>query len=615
MKINPVFYKQIPTKLSDNLRWRKKVQERVLDHPDDASFFIEACRQDPVFFFNGFLWAYDPFHRFGPFAKVPIILFENNQYTHLFNGNSQTETCIEIVKAFESHDLLIEKTRDMLASYLCIGCCLWGWNFAKYKASFLFGSRNEECVDDAGNPKAMFYKLDYMIKNMPVWLLPNGFSYKQHRRLRHIENPENDSVIDGETTTKEFARSDRRTAIILDEFAAVAQGYQILEATMSATPCRIFNSTPKGVGNAFYDKSISDIKKIRLHWSGDYTKSRGMYRTDGRGQLEVLDRAGYPDNYEPILDGKLRSVWYDKECKREPNSRLIAQELDIDYLGSGGQFFNSDVIQSHIAKHARMPVVVGDFDYNSLISEPIGFRENEKGHLRLWTFLTKENEFPATVGKIAVAVDIAMGTGASNSVATGYSYIDNTKVFEYANPRISPEELARFVVSLCKWLGNTYMIFENNGGPGLSFSHVIKSTGFGQVYRPLDTGTVHTKDIGWPSTKETKMTLLGSYHDALRSEAIINRSKPALEETLEYIYTPDGTIEHSRASNKLDPSGAKQNHGDRVIADALAFKILTERKVSKQIEQQEIPYGCLAWRNKMREELFNKRNPKSIFHF
>jgi hypothetical protein len=94
---------------------------------------------------------------------------------------------------------------------------------------------------------------------------------------------------------------------------------------------------------------------------------------------------------------------------------------------------------------------------------------------------------------------------------------------------------------------------------------------------------------------------MGDYRDAIEKFACVNRSKVALEETLEYIHDNKGGVSHSRENDKDDPTGAKGNHGDRVIADALAWRGMTERRSIPKPIKPEPPIGSLAWRMKMRE--------------
>jgi hypothetical protein len=62
------------------------------------------------------------------------------------------------------------------------------------------------------------------------------------------------------------------------------------------------------------------------------------------------------------------------------------------------------------------------------------------------------------------------------------------------------------------------------------------------------------------------------------------------------VYLPTGEIAHARSQSKEDPSGAKQNHGDRVIADALANRAARRRPWREGVIDQAAPVGSYAWR-------------------
>jgi len=561
----PFCYK-IPADKVQNLYWRREMYKKTLTDSSYCDILYRACQLDPIFFVNGFVWTYDT--RKEPATKVPFILY-----------HYQEQAFKEILSAINDHDLLIEKSRDMGASWLCVMAFLWSWLFTKRK-SFLFVSRVEDYVDASGNPKSLFWKLDFALDNLPLFLKPIGYNKNIHRRKMHIENPENGSVIDGESTTRSVARGDRRSAILLDEFADVEEGFSVLSSTRDATPCRIFNSTPKGTGNAFYYMREREIQKLRMHWTVHPDKAKGLYETDHDGGLYIIDKDGYPIDYEPILDGKLRSPWYDEECKRAANQYEIAQELDIDYLGSGYQFFNADKIQVAIKDYARSPAIRGNLEYDAAAGEPIRFSEHPRGKIKLWCLL--DGDYNPTIDeKLVFGADIASGTGSSNSVCVGYNLKTHEKILEYADPYIRPESFAACVVAILRWfekdgIYKPLLIWEANG-PGRQFGSVTK-----------DVSSIP----GFHTTKESKLVLLGDYRAAIESGNCINRSRVALEETFEYVFTPTGGV-----------SGASANHGDRVIADALAWKCINEKRLLPSVtDRPEIPIGSLAWRLKMREE-------------
>lgn len=595
------FIHHVPTSMVENLKWRARIHQRVMEDPSYANVIWDACAIDPLFYICGFVYTYDP--RTEPFTKIPFILYP-----------FQRKAILEILSAINRHDLFIEKTRDMGASWLCVLAFEWQWHFAMTQKSFLMGSRVDEYVDDSENPKALFWKVDYCHDHLPPWLMPRGFNKQDHRRKKHIINPVTNSVIDGESTTKGFARGDRRTAILLDEFAAVDFGHKILPATLATTRSRIFNSTPLGTGNAYFDISLTSIRKLRFHWSDHPEKSKGLYTTDEGGSLKILDHENYPADYHPILDGKLRSVPYDEQEARS-SPRQMAQEWDIDYGGSQYQYFSAPAIQDAIRQFTRPPVVIGDLEYDNVTAEPIRFREDEHGRLELWCLPTKDGNFSSD-HKIVIGVDVSAGTGASNSCICGYDKITNEKILQYVNPYIRPEEFARQVVAIARWLGNAVIIWESNG-PGSQFGSRVIELGYRNVYfyRREEAISKKVSDIpGWAPTKEGKLVVIGNYRAAIEKGICVNRSKEALEECLEYIFDPGGGVSHARSKNKEDPSGARSNHGDRVMADALAWMILSGAKAKpSQAEKPKVPIGSLAWRREMREK-GKVRSSRELLH-
>jgi hypothetical protein len=77
---------------------------------------------------------------------------------------------------------------------------------------------------------------------------------------------------------------------------------------------------------------------------------------------------------------------------------------------------------------------------------------------------------------------------------------------------------------------------------------------------------------------------------------VMNRSQVAMEETLRFIMLENGCVEHSAAGSSSDPSGARANHGDLVIADALAVLALSDDGAVEEPKTQEIPQDTLAYR-------------------
>jgi len=75
----------------------------------------------------------------------------------------------------------------------------------------------------------------------------------------------------------------------------------------------------------------------------------------------------------------------DRECKRRSHPMEIAQELDIDYLGSDYQFFDAKTLDRIEKEYVREPYRRGELDYNVQTLEMCSFIDRVDGQLLLWT--------------------------------------------------------------------------------------------------------------------------------------------------------------------------------------------------------------------------------------
>lgn len=603
-----------------NIKWRMKALEDGSKDPAAAHALKEQCKKDILFWINTFCFTYDPR------TKDKMVPFITYPY--------QDEAILTIASAMdEGRDVVIEKSRDMGASWINIIVPTWKMQFHGL-SSFLMVSRNEDYVDAPSDPKSLFWKIDFTLEHQPKWLKPSELK----RTSMHIGNKDLASVIDGESTTGEVGRGDRRSAIFLDEFASfeTKAGFNALASTRDATRCRIFNSTPKGQGNAFYKMAReSSAIIIRMHWSQHPEKNKGLYcstknEKTGRYELELksdwkgvvnVRRKGdaqvrsvaFPEDYPFILDGKLRSPWYDNECARAVTQQEIAQELDIDYIGSDFQFFDTAAIAIYKDKYCLAPQAIGNFRIDSNVCKIITFSVDRKGKFRFWE-LPKEAGRYSDDRKFVMGVDVSAGTGASNSTIAIYDKQTKIKVAEYADPNILPDDFGRFVVAVARFFNNAEIVPDRSGPTGEVLTRRIIAEGYFNVFISKD-----GKRIGSPTENKygvwlnpsLRTTILQQYRDAIGRASIINRSVIAMDECLNFICKMDGTIEHSASANATDPSGARSNHGDLTIADALANYRLSENSNVEIAGEGITPVGSLAWRMKM-ERLEKKEKEKEL---
>ena len=118
-----------------------------------------------------------------------------NKWLPFITWEYQEEAIHEIIRCImppageEQEDLGIEKSRDMGATVIVLGVMLWLYLFYD-DMSFLLGSNKQESVDKAGNHKALFQKLDAMLRRLPMFLrYPVDVDDDACRTKNHLGNP------------------------------------------------------------------------------------------------------------------------------------------------------------------------------------------------------------------------------------------------------------------------------------------------------------------------------------------------------------------------------------------------------------------------------------------
>lgn len=582
--MNAPFYHLVPKVKSDadllaNLKFRREMIEEAKSSPAAAEELWIMCARDIHFWINTFLWIYEP--------RTPATLPFNT-------WEFQDEGIAATQEAIGKHDLLQEKSRDMGCSWFILATFVHFWQFFEYY-NFLLVSRKEDLVDKTDDPDALFWKVDFLIAKQPSFLKPKIID-KVHRADMKLLNPNTGSLIAGEATTGDIGRGGRRTAIMLDEFAMVPNSFDVLASTAANTKCRIFNSTPKGQGNAFHKLATDGATpKKTWHWVRHPIHAQGLY-------------------VDPIT-GKPRSPWYDNECRKLGNvAALIAQELDINYQGSGYPFFNGEEVEKARARTILPPTFEGDITYDVIGIEQrnpmVTLSPRTGGPLKLWNLLDAQgNPLP---GDNKLAVDISGGNGASNSIIAGGNARTGRQTLEYASAHVRPEKLAEIAVALAYWM-NAFMIWEANG-PGNQFGPKVFELGFRNFYyrRNLKQNSKEpTKTPGWYTTKDSKESGLGDLRAGLTDGSILVMSSEFYDEAKQYVTDPVKGPTHQKAlGGGEDGSGAGDQHGDRVIALMLLRHVFKDApKPTAEDPAALLRPDTLAGRNEIfrREKLAKQR--------
>lgn len=579
----PITQIVVPKVPEENVAWRASLLKKAEKDRGLQSALYTACSQSLLFYANFAVWTVRVFQTVE--GRVQQV---EQAYVPFVTWPIQDEHLLTIEDAIDNaYSVLTDKSRDMGASWNHLVAIDHQYRF-RDNALFLELSRREEEVDSPGNQKALLQKHDIIYNWLPEWMRE-----RRHRTHMHIHNLDNGSRIDGESTNQFAGSADRRRAVLLDEFSKANNATKIKTSLRDVSPCLLPNSTPAGPGTEYTKwRHSGKIKVFTLPWWKHPEKSYGVYTK----QQE---------------DGKwmIHSPWYDHECSVR-SQREVAQEIDLDHLGSGALFFEPHIIEQHKTAHARKHKIKRGFHFRPNTpteripgilqrQDKAAARANPKGHWRIWTNLI--NGRPDQTKTYTFGIDISKGQGASNSVVSVLCNETREKVAEYACATKPPYELAVEVAAAALWFGGArrrlpLLIWEMNG-PGWDFGRtMVKTLQYPNYFVDHAVGTASErkgKRYGWHANATKKEQCLGIYRRALAHGGIINHSAEALDETLEYVYLDTGGI--GPATLQEESASARKTHGDRVIADMLCL-LGVEEAPKPVAEAPSAPIRSFAYR-------------------
>jgi len=284
--------------------------DKAKDNRDLQLIEIEACKRDPIYFFNTYLYTEKnaTFYSEWTPAEVPFNLFpfQEEYVKELWESIYEWSKPIEDRKPWVLTNVFIEKSRQMGISWVTAWIMVYWFVFYQHKYTLI--SRAEAEVDSPWDMDSLFEKMRFMLGNLPKWMLPEWYNKElwkdKTNRKMNISDINSSASITWKTANPWAWRWGTRNAVFMDEMAHMQFANQINKSVASNTPCRIFNSTPQWEFNEFYEmKKMAekwDIKWLRYHWT---------------------DHPFYNDE------------WYNNRIKGM-TSEAIAQELEINYTDS-----------------------------------------------------------------------------------------------------------------------------------------------------------------------------------------------------------------------------------------------------------------------------------------
>jgi hypothetical protein len=309
------------------LAWRRTQIARFELNPQLIKDAKAYYRSRPVEFINHWCDTYDPrLAGTKQMAKMPLVLFERQEELVQF-----LLACVQ-----GEGSGLVEKCRDMGATWVCGAFSVWLWLFWP-GAAVGWGSRKEQLVDQLGNTDSIFEKIRIIIRGLPQGFLPSGFVLDQHMTFMRFVNPENGATITGEAGDN-IGRGGRKLIYFKDESAHYERPEKIEAALADNTRVQIDISSVNGLGNVFHRRRESGI---------DWVPAGEVHQDTVN--VFVMDWRDHP--------GKSKE-WYDQRRTKAEGEGLLhifAQEVDRNYSASvDGVIIPAEWVKAAIDAHIEL---------------------------------------------------------------------------------------------------------------------------------------------------------------------------------------------------------------------------------------------------------------------
>jgi hypothetical protein len=522
------------------------------------------CLMDPIHAIETYLETFDKTQE----GFVPFTLFYRQK---------------EIVRAYKKHRFnIITKPRQAgvsttTAAYLAV--------------QVAFADKdNPEAVLILANKQDMaqefLAKVKEFLLQLPRWVWGADYYGSPQNEAKTIFLTEskkelklpNNSRVKAVATSKDALRGYTPTYLVMDEAAFIDNGKEVFGAALTALGTggrATLISTPNGQDPLYYETyEQAKIKKnnfnvIEMHWYEDprYNKDLRWYKkvndTDEEETMEYEVEFTNASYEKRIAEGwKPKSFWYEQMCMGMNNdARMIAQELDVSFLGSGGNV----IADEHILYQEK---------YNVMDPKWVSGDDNE-----FWIW-----EKPIEGHQYIMGIDVARGDGADASTMVVVDFTTMEQVMEYQG-KIQPDLLAQIVEEYGN-LYNAYAVVDITGGMGVTTVLKLVEIGYKNLHyddrskvlarkKDLESYSSDGNNIPGFNANGVRLPMIAHMEMMIRTNQIKIRSRRMTSEMKTFIYK-NGRPDHSEGK-----------HDDLLMALGMALWTLEHsfKKLEKFEEQ------------------------------
>lgn len=426
------------------------------------------CLVDPCYAITEYLKTFDKTQE----GFVPFKLFPKQR---------------DIIQAYRDHRFtMVTKPRQAGVSTTTAA-------YAAVKAIFA-DPNNPEAILILANKQDMAFefldKIKDFITQFPRWVWGAdyyGSEEKESKRIYSTESKKelklpNGSRVRAVATSKDALRGFAPTWLIMDEAAFIDNGAAVFGAALTALGTggkASLVSTPNGMDSLYYktyEQSKSgdnDFHVIEMKWYQDPRYNKDLSWVNEEDEDDVIHEVKFAkaddskesviavhSHYEEMIQKGYRptSSWYNSMCRGMNNDKkMIAQELDVSFIGSGGNVIDDKYIVMQEKQNVIEPKFVSGDENDIWIWE-----EPQEGH------------------QYILSCDVARGDGEDSSTIVMLDFESMTEVMEYKG-KMRPDMLGYLVDEYAR-IYDALVVVDITGGWGVGTINKLLDLGTPNLY-------------------------------------------------------------------------------------------------------------------------------------
>lgn len=406
-------------------------------------------------------------------------------------------------------------------------------------------SENPEAILIIANKQELAFeflaKIKDFLSQLPRWVWGSEY-YGNHKNesktifltdsKKEIKLP-NGSRVKAVATSKDALRGFAPTYLVMDEAAFIDNGAEVFGAALTALGTggkATLISTPHGM-DALYYKTYEQSRSgknnfniIEMKWYEDLRYNKDLRWIKGDDIVDEVEFT-FASYTKMISDGwKPTSSWYEEMCRGMNNdAKMIAQELDVSFIGSGGNVIDEEYIKYQETNNVCEPKYTAGIDHEIWVWE-----EPKEGH------------------QYILGVDVSRGDGEDSSTIVIVDFTTMEQVMEYQG-KIQPDLLAQIVEEYGN-LYKAYTVVDTTGGMGVSTVLKLLEFNYKRLHYDSQNGKIlssrqrdlssYTKDDKTPGFHFTsvRVAVIANLEFKIRTNAIKIRSRRLTSEMKTFIF-------------------------------------------------------------------------------